>query len=111
MISDFGVKYNVHAEDGCTASHVQHHLVLEDVLVVVDGVAVRARAHLVFQHLLVDAVVVVAVEVVHFAVRHAGEAVVGLDVGVPGGLFGRHGEVKVLGEVWGVVKVLLYSSS
>lgn len=38
----------VHAEDGCAASDVQHHLVLEQVLVVVDGVAVGLGAHFIF---------------------------------------------------------------
>lgn len=39
---------DVHAEDGCTASYVQDDFALEDVLVVVDGVAVGASAHFVF---------------------------------------------------------------
>ena len=39
---------DVHAEDGCTASHVEDDFVLEDVLVVVDGVAVGAGADLIF---------------------------------------------------------------
>ena len=39
-----------HAEDGCTASDVQYDLVLEDVSVLVDGVAVGSSPHLVFLH-------------------------------------------------------------
>ena len=39
---------DVHAQDGCTASDVQDDLVLEDVFVVVDGVAVGARADFIF---------------------------------------------------------------
>src|ERR1700761_2596578 len=39
---------DVHAEDGCTASHIQHHLVLEDVPVVVYCVAVRSCADFIF---------------------------------------------------------------
>jgi len=38
----------VHAEDGCTASDVEDDLVLEDVAVVVDRVAVTLSADLVF---------------------------------------------------------------
>ena len=80
----------VHAQDGCTASDVQHDLVLEQVRVVVYRVSVGLCADFVFQHLLVDAVVVVAVEVVRFAVRHAGHGVIseccvgGHDCGVDG---------------------------
>jgi hypothetical protein len=39
---------DVHAKDGCTASHVEDDFVFEDVLVVVDGIAVRAGADFVF---------------------------------------------------------------
>jgi hypothetical protein len=71
-----------HAEDGGTAANVEDDLVLEEVGVVVDGIAVALGADLVFlsrlsgivrldvvdgttdQHLLVDTVVVVGVEVV-----------------------------------------------
>jgi len=38
----------VHAEDGCTASDVENDLVLEDMAVVVDCVAVTPCADLVF---------------------------------------------------------------
>lgn len=71
-----------HAEDGGTAANVEDDLVLEDVGVVVDSIAVALGANLVFlwsivrcvpereldtatnQHLLVNTMVVVAVEVV-----------------------------------------------
>ena len=43
-----------HAEDACAAADVEHELVLEQVRVVDDRVAVRARAHCVLQHLLMD---------------------------------------------------------
>ena len=42
------VGIDVHAQDGCTASDVQHHLVFEDVLVIVDGITVGLRADLIF---------------------------------------------------------------
>lgn len=67
----------VHAEDGCTASDIEDHLVLEQVLVVVDGVAIALGSHFVLEHFLVDAVVVVAVEVMRFAVCHARHGVTG----------------------------------
>lgn len=44
-----------HAEDTCTAADVEDELVLEQVGVVHDRIAVRARADGVLQHLLVDA--------------------------------------------------------
>ena len=44
-----------HAEDARAAADVEHELVLEQVRVVDDRVAVRARAHGVLQHLLMDA--------------------------------------------------------
>lgn len=47
----FGCK---HGQDPRPASHVQHDFVLEDVLVVVHGVPVGQRPHLILQHLLVD---------------------------------------------------------
>ena len=37
-----------HAKDGCTASHVQYDLVLEDVLVLVDSIAIRLCPYFVF---------------------------------------------------------------
>ncbi len=43
-----------HTEDAGTAADVEDKLVLEEVGVVDDRVAVRARAHGVLQHLLVD---------------------------------------------------------
>ena len=39
---------DIHAEDGCTASNVQDDFVLEDVLVVVDGISVGASADFIF---------------------------------------------------------------
>lgn len=42
------LELDVHAEDGCTASDVQHHFVLEDVLVVIYRVAVGSRADFIF---------------------------------------------------------------
>lgn len=39
---------DVHGQDGSTAANIEDNLVLEDVLVLHDGVHVRARAHLVF---------------------------------------------------------------
>lgn len=41
-----------HAEDAGSTSHVQHHFVLEQVLVVEHRIAIGEGAHLVFQHLL-----------------------------------------------------------
>lgn len=41
-----------------------NYLSLEEVLVVVDGIAVGQRAHLVLEHLLVDAKVGIAIKVV-----------------------------------------------
>ena len=69
------VGMDVHAEDGCTASDIQHHLVLENVLVLVDGISVRLGADFILQHLFVNAMVVVAVEVVHLTVGEAGERI------------------------------------
>lgn len=43
-----------HAEDTGTAADIEHELVLEQVGVLDDRVAVRARAHSVLEHLLVD---------------------------------------------------------
>ena len=43
-----------HAEDTRATADVEHDLVLEQVRVVDDRVAVRARAHCVLQHLLMD---------------------------------------------------------
>lgn len=45
----FGCK---HGQDPSAAPYVQHNFVLEDVLVVVHGVPVGERPHLVLQHLL-----------------------------------------------------------
>ncbi len=53
-----------HAEDASAAAHIEDHLVLEDVPIEEDGVLVGASAHLILQHLLVDAVVGVRVKVV-----------------------------------------------
>ena len=39
---------NVHAEDGCTTSDVQDDLVLEEVWIVADCVAVGSSAHFIF---------------------------------------------------------------
>lgn len=47
--SCFGSK---HAEDACPTAHVQHYLVLEQMLVVEHGIAVGKSANLIFQHLL-----------------------------------------------------------
>jgi hypothetical protein len=53
-----------HAENGGTAADIEDDLVLEEVGVVVDGIAVALGADLVLEHLLVDSMVVVGVEVV-----------------------------------------------
>ena len=45
----------IHAQNSRTASHIQHNLILEQVLVLVDSIPVRFGANLVFEHLLVDA--------------------------------------------------------
>jgi len=42
-----------HGQDARPAAHIQHHFVLEDVLVVVHGIPVGERPHFIFQHLLV----------------------------------------------------------
>ena len=57
-----------HAQDARAAPHVQHHLPLEEVGVLDNAVHVGARAHLVLQHLLVDAKVRIAIKVVIGAV-------------------------------------------
>ena len=57
-----------HAEDGCTATDVQYDLVLEQVLVLIYRVSIRSCADVILEHLLVDAMVIVAVEVVDFGV-------------------------------------------
>ena len=44
-----------HAEDARTAADVEDELVFEQVWVVDDRVAVRARAHRILEHLFVDA--------------------------------------------------------
>ena len=39
-----------HAKDGCTASDVQDDLVLEDVSILIDGVAIGSSSDLIFLH-------------------------------------------------------------
>jgi hypothetical protein len=39
---------DIHAKDGCTASNVQDDFILEDVLVVVDGISVGTGADFIF---------------------------------------------------------------
>ena len=41
-----------HGEDAGARADVHHHLALEEVRVVVDGIAVGERPHLVLEHLL-----------------------------------------------------------
>src|SRR6266480_4717 len=60
-----------HAENSSATSNIQHDLVLEQVSILVYGVAVAPRSDLIFEHLLVDAVMVVRVEVVRLRVRHS----------------------------------------
>lgn len=52
------------AEDASAAAHVQHDLVLEEMLVALNSVHVGAGAHLVLEHFLMNVEVRVAVEVV-----------------------------------------------
>jgi hypothetical protein len=51
-----------HGQDAGSAADIEDDLVLEQVTVLVDGVAVAACAHVVLEHLLVDSMVVVAAE-------------------------------------------------
>jgi ribosomal protein S11 len=51
-----------HGQDAGSAANIEDDLVLEQVTVLVDGVAVAACAHVVLEHLLVDSMVVVAAE-------------------------------------------------
>lgn len=51
----------LHGQNGCTATDVEHDLVLKQVLVLHDRVHVGFCADLVLEHLLVDAMVVIAV--------------------------------------------------
>eukprot|EP00756_Hemistasia_phaeocysticola_P010456 Hpha_TRINITY_DN15018_c1_g1::TRINITY_DN15018_c1_g1_i1::g.124702::m.124702 len=53
-----------HGEDTSSTAHVEHHLALEHVRVVEDRVPVRQSSDLILQHLLVDSVVSVTIEVV-----------------------------------------------
>lgn len=74
MLNDAGAFYSndlacsglgcEHTENAGAASDVHDNLVLEQMRVVVHGVAVGHGAHLVLEHLLVDAEVGVRVEVV-----------------------------------------------
>lgn len=57
-----------HGQNAGSATNIEDDLVLEQVTVLVDGVAVATGAHVVLEHLLVDSMVVVAVECVSFAV-------------------------------------------
>eukprot|EP00760_Papus_ankaliazontas_P028252 PhM_4_TR359/c0_g1_i3/m.71426 len=53
-----------HREDTCATANIKDDFVLEQMGVAIHGVPVRARADLIFQHGLVDAVVTITVEVV-----------------------------------------------
>ena len=53
-----------HGEDAGAAANIEHDLVLEQVLVVPHRVAVGQGAHLVLEHLLVDAKMGVGIEVI-----------------------------------------------
>jgi hypothetical protein len=59
-----------HRQDTRAAPNVQDHLALEEMSVVVHGVAVGKRPDFVLQHLLVNTEVSVLVEVVEVAQRH-----------------------------------------
>jgi len=78
------------AQDGRSAANVEHDLVLEQVRVVDNGVAVRVCSDLVLEHLLVDSKVRVRVKVVVGAgqVVHAGAALVGRRGGGGRGVLG-----------------------
>ncbi|KAJ8527501.1 hypothetical protein ON010_g14762 [Phytophthora cinnamomi] len=65
-----------HGQDAGAAAHVQHNLVLEQVLALQDGVHVRLGAHRVLEHLLMDAEVRVRVEVLVLLLL--GDVVVGV---------------------------------
>ena len=58
-----------HGQNAGSASNIEDDLVLEQVTVLVDGVTVAAGAHVVLEHLLVNSMVVVAVESVSLAAR------------------------------------------
>jgi hypothetical protein len=51
-----------HGQNAGSAANIEDDLVLEQVTVLVDRVAVAACAHVVLEHLLVDSMVVVAAE-------------------------------------------------
>ena len=63
---------DIHAENTGSATDIKDNLVLEEVGILVDGVLVGVGPDLILKHLLVDAVVVVALEVVLLGVSHRG---------------------------------------
>jgi hypothetical protein len=44
-----------HAQDACTAAHIQHDFSLEEMWIINDGGAVRSSADGILQHLFMDA--------------------------------------------------------
>jgi hypothetical protein len=57
-----------HAENAGTAADIKDNLVLEDVLILVDGITIRPSTDIVFQHLLMNAMMIVASKVANFSV-------------------------------------------
>jgi len=57
-----GMRECAHGQNAGSAADIEDNLVLEQVTVLVNGVAVAASAHVVLEHLLVNSMVVVAAE-------------------------------------------------